>query len=531
MKKVLALLLSLVLVMTFVTGCNNTSDENTSSDFVSSEDVSSDVIEFSSEEPVSSDIVSDDYSSDYDYSYEDVPEEDPYAGMSEAEKTAAQIQLGKNVEFLQAGVAKDANGQIKGNKVRAANLLRKLQAGQEVNIVTFGGINVELADNYGTRLVEWALNYGGGSTVNYYPSGIPMITSDQAVYRVKHDVISKNPDLVVLDFAVQDAIGGGAKSRSTAFENIVRRILAETKACVIVLIGSGAEQNSYDMLPTNCDPIATASKYHTEVADYYDLPIIDFNEAVWNAISTVVEKKYYGEIPLLSWDFFSNNDNVQLGSVGMTSIANMITTYFDGVAGELNKIGTNDSRNYGNLNDPATYLYKNNSYITGDYIDFVEMVDKTTHGYRIVEDSGNLTNTGGDSWTIVTNATQANGNRIQAYRPADADGNSVPFTVELPSAVKETNKISVLYGYAYTAADKGVTTQPQSPIRIVSYDKDGNVLSSTKPSISIYRDAKKCNRTGALYSLPEGTVKVTFECYVSRGTIYFYGLTSQQAIS
>lgn len=88
MKKVLALLLSLVLVMTFVTGCNNTSDENTSSDFVSS-DVSSDVIEFSSEEPVSSDIVSD-VSSD-DYYYEEVPEEDPYAGMSEAEKTAAQI--------------------------------------------------------------------------------------------------------------------------------------------------------------------------------------------------------------------------------------------------------------------------------------------------------------------------------------------------------------------------------------------------------------------------------------------------------
>ena len=528
MKKVLALLLSLVLVMTFVTGCNNTSDENTSSDFVSS-DVSSDVIEFSSEEPVSSDIVSD-VSSD-DYYYEEVPEEDPYAGMSEAEKTAAQIQLGENVEFLQAGIAKDANGQIKGNKVRAANFIRKLQAGQAVNIVTFGGTNVEASDNYGTRIVDWALNYGGGSDVNYFPSGLPMIPSDQAVYRVKHDVISKNPDLVILDFAVQDAIGGGAKSRSTAFENIVRRILAETKACVIVLIGSGAEQNSYDMLPTNCDPIATASKYHTEVADYYDLPIIDFNEAVWDVISTVVEKKYYGEIPLLNWDFFSNNNNVQLGSVGMTSIANMITTYFDGVAGELNKIGTNDSRNYDNLNDPATYLYKNNSYITGDYIDFVEMVDKTTHGYRIVEDSGNLTNTGGDSWTIVTNATQANGNRIQAYRPADADGNSVPFTVELPSAVKETNKISVLYGYAYTAADKGVTTQPQSPIRIVSYDKDGNVLSSTKPSISIYRDAKKCNRTGALYSLPEGTVKVTFECYVSQGTIYFYGLTSQQAIS
>ena len=100
MKKVLALLLSLVLVMTFVTGCNNTSDENTSSDFVSSEDVSSDVIEFSSEEPVSSDIVSDDYSSDYDYSYEDVPEEDPYAGMSEAEKTAAQIQLGECFLYL-----------------------------------------------------------------------------------------------------------------------------------------------------------------------------------------------------------------------------------------------------------------------------------------------------------------------------------------------------------------------------------------------------------------------------------------------
>lgn len=528
MKKVLALLLSLVLVMTFVTGCNNTSDENTSSDFVSSEDVSSDVIEFSSEEPVSSDIVSD-VSSD-DYYYEEVPEEDPYAGMSEAEKTAAQIQLGENVEFLQAGIAKDANGQIKGNKVRAANFIRKLQAGQAVNIVTFGGTNVEASDNYGTRIVDWALNYGGGSDVNYFPSGLPMIPSDQAVYRVKHDVISKNPDLVILDFAVQDAIGGGAKSRSTAFENIVRRILAETKACVIVLISSGAEQNSYDMLPTNCDPIATASKYHTEVADYYDLPIIDFNEAVWDAISTVVEKKYYGEIPLLNWDFFSNNNNVQLGSVGMTSIANMITTYMDEVAKSLNSIGTSDSRNYGNLNDVSTYLYRNNSYITGDYIDFVEMVDKTTNGYSIVEGSGDLTNTGGDSWSIHQTDSTAGGNRIQAYRPTDADGNSVPFTVTLPE-VKETNKISVLYGFTYSAADKGVASLPQSPLRIVSYDKDGNVLSSMKPSISLYTDAKKCDRTGTLYSLPEGTVKVTFECYVSQGYIYFYGLTSQQAIS
>lgn len=528
MKKVLALLLSLVLVMTFVTGCNNTSDENTSSDFVSSEDVSSDVIEFSSEEPVSSDIVSD-VSSD-DYYYEEVPEEDPYAGMSEAEKTAAQIQLGENVEFLQAGIAKDANGQIKGNKVRAANFIRKLQAGQAVNIVTFGGTNVELSDSYGAKFVEWALNYGGGSTVNYFASGIPMIPSDQAVYRVKHDVISKNPDLVILDFAVQDAIGGGARNRSAAFENIVRRILAETKACVIVLIGSGAEQNSYDMLPTNCDPIATASKCHTEVADYYDLPIIDFNEAVWDAISTVVDKKYYGEIPLLSWDFFSNNNNVQLGSVGMTSIANMITTYMDEVAKSLNSIGTSDSRNYGNLNNVSTYLYRNNSYITGDYIDFVEMVDKTTNGYSIVEDYGELTNTGGDSWSIHQTDYTASGNRMQAYRPIDADGNSVPFTVTLPE-VKETNKISVLYGYTYHAANQGAASLPQSPIRIVSYDKDGNVLSSIKFNTSLYTDAKKSDRTGPLYSLPEGTVKVTFECYVIQGYIFFYGLTSQQAIS
>ena len=139
---------------------------------------------------------------------------------------------------------------------------------KEINIAFIGGSITEgacssTADScYFGLCKKWFIDQFKNHKVNCYNAGIGGTGSDFGMVRIEADVISKNPDMVFIEFAVND---GGKDSRCT-MESIVRKLLAMKNVPYVVFLYTA--RNTYD----------TIIEYHAEVAKYYGIPEINLIE-------------------------------------------------------------------------------------------------------------------------------------------------------------------------------------------------------------------------------------------------------------
>lgn len=120
--------------------------------------------------------------------------------------------------------------------------------------------------------------YGTG-TATEVNAGIGGTPSSLGLFRLRNDVTQHAPDIVFVEFAVNDA--GDASSESGALlvkqrmEGIVRQLQKLPKQPVVIFIYTAAwkEDTQFD-LPLNC------AKEHQKVADYYGIPSINLCEYV-----------------------------------------------------------------------------------------------------------------------------------------------------------------------------------------------------------------------------------------------------------
>lgn len=125
--------------------------------------------------------------------------------------------------------------------------------------------------------------YGTG-TATEVNAGIGGTPSDLGLFRLANDVSSSNPDIVFVEFAVNDAGtaangDAGAVQVQQRMEGIVRQLQNLPKQPVIIFIYTAAwkEDTNFD-LPLNC------AKVHQEVADYYGIGSINLCEYVAGGI-------------------------------------------------------------------------------------------------------------------------------------------------------------------------------------------------------------------------------------------------------
>jgi hypothetical protein len=106
--------------------------------------------------------------------------------------------------------------------------------------------------------------------------------SDFGVFRLEDDVLKFHPDLVMVEFAVNDD-GAAAQKVIRSMEGIVRRIWQEnplTDICFVYTI-------KQDFLSTELEGKLPASALAMErVADYYHIPSINFGSAVCQLVRT-----------------------------------------------------------------------------------------------------------------------------------------------------------------------------------------------------------------------------------------------------
>lgn len=163
----------------------------------------------------------------------------------------------------------------KGNLSCLINVFKKADRGESVTISYLGGsiTNGSSADPKETncfayQTTQWWKKTFPDATINYDNAGIGATDSYLGVHRVAQDVLFKNPDLVVVEFSVNDCRSHNQES----YESLLRRILKyKTKPAVVALCLTQFSQEGQCI---------DYSQYHKIIAEHYNVSVISYGDVV-----------------------------------------------------------------------------------------------------------------------------------------------------------------------------------------------------------------------------------------------------------
>jgi lysophospholipase L1-like esterase len=206
-----------------------------------------------------------------------------------------------------------------GDLTRLASVVAKARRGEPVTIgviggsITVGAFASKPQNSYAGRLLAWwqekfpqcefrLINAGAGGTGSMY-----------GALRAGKDLLFAMPDLVVIEFAVNDNWTDGE-----AYEGLVRQILAQPNSPAVVLLFMMWEGGGNDQ------------EMQAKIGAYYGLPMVSFRDALWPEISA-------GRIP---WSDYIV-DTVHPNDAGYKVAARLLTTM---CGAGLNAAATNTAK-------------------------------------------------------------------------------------------------------------------------------------------------------------------------------------------
>lgn len=164
----------------------------------------------------------------------------------------------------------------RGNLFRLKQVMKKANAKEEITIgfiggsITQGSLSTSSHNCYAWKVFEWWTGNYETTPFNYVNAGIGGTTSHFAAARVESDLLSKNPDLVFVEFSVNDE---SDEHFLETYEGLVRHIYQSEKSPAVVLISN-----------VFYDTGANAQLQHSKVARHYELPLISMQSAIYPAV-------------------------------------------------------------------------------------------------------------------------------------------------------------------------------------------------------------------------------------------------------
>ena len=163
---------------------------------------------------------------------------------------------------------------------RLKRCMERAEQGEELIIGFFGGSITQgsLASSdrlcYAYRVFQWWENQYPQAKFHYVNGGIGGTNSYFGASRVVSDLLMYNPDVVVVDFSVNDDETNTELFKET-FEGLLRKILTwNTNPAVIVL------NNVYYDTGRNMQTI------HNQIAEYYQVPYVSIKDTVYPKIQS-----------------------------------------------------------------------------------------------------------------------------------------------------------------------------------------------------------------------------------------------------
>ena len=226
----------------------------------------------------------------------------------------AATAVGVTQEMLTRAVVSE------GNTARLADLMNRAATGEDITIgviggsITAGSAASSSSKEYGSLLSAWWRTAFPDSSVTYRNAGIGATGSVIGVHRAPFQLLSYEPDLVVVEFAVNDT---ASVQDTIAYESLIRRILAnDTNTAVIMLF------------------MSTDTGYNVQSAEIplgnnYGIPMISYRDAIYPEITQ----------GRLLWTDISP-DTIHPNDKGHAITASLITSYLQGVKEQAQYLST-----------------------------------------------------------------------------------------------------------------------------------------------------------------------------------------------
>lgn len=299
------------------------------------------------------------------------------APTEEATTTQAPVTEGEEEDvFTPGGDVTEKMIEIsrlnEGNKARLAKVIKKAQNGEDITVAYIGG-SITQGSSAGNDLCyakltsDWIQKQFPDIKVNYVNAGIGATGSYIGVYRADRDVLSKNPDLVFVEFSVNDTMENKERNINS-YDSLLRKIWSYETAPAIICLGMTQEDG-------------TSFAPHEEIAKSYDLPFISYKNAILHIIN---DKKF------IVWDDISG-DNIHPNVEGHRVLTELITTYISEAIENVADISETESDFSKAYTDDK---YSSATLLTPDNITPTEIV-----GFTLEDDNfGNF----GDYWRMIT---------------------------------------------------------------------------------------------------------------------------------
>lgn len=205
-----------------------------------------------------------------------------------------------------------------GNTYRLKNAIEKAKNGEDVTIAYIGGSITE-GDNKPTCYAARSFDYftqtfaKDPEKCHYVNAGISGTPSVLGSLRLYNDVLSKNPDIVFVEYAVND---GDEDIYRDAYDSIIRECLSYESKPAVVLLFARMEEGW------------TSQGWKKEIGAHYDVSMISYADGI----------TYLFDNGAMQWSEFSG-DYTHPHDEGNAVVADFIAYFYD----EVNRLPASEA--------------------------------------------------------------------------------------------------------------------------------------------------------------------------------------------
>ena len=191
-----------------------------------------------------------------------------------------------------------------GDTTRLQQAMAKARRGEKVTIAFIGGSITEGAKatlkerRYVELVGGWWRKTFPKAQIEVVNAGIGATGSSFGALRVQRDVLSQNPDVLIVEFAVNDT---NSEANAQTYEGLIRHALNSPKSPAVLLLFMLHQDGS------------NAQEWFTKVGAHYKLPMVSYRDAIFPEIQA-------GKV---KWDDISP-DTVHPNDIGHNYTAQII---------------------------------------------------------------------------------------------------------------------------------------------------------------------------------------------------------------
>ncbi len=275
------------------------------------------------------------------------------------------------------------SGKVKGNQARLAKFVKKAQNGEDITVafvggsITMGGSANETSYDlcYAALTTKYLKEQFPGANITHINLGLNSTGSYINVHRLEKELLVNDPDLVFVDFSVNDT--ENALVRNTAsYESLIRKIWNHSSAPAVVTIAMTAETWTFQ-------------ERHAPICKRYQIPMISYADA----INDVLAKGY------IKWSDISD-DNIHPNVTGHGVLSELICAYLQSVIDNVDNINTEKESDF-------SKLYYSEKYINADILSPADINFTGGNGWIKKNPTGGKTYNG--AWEVSSSDGSFNG--------------------------------------------------------------------------------------------------------------------------